>query len=637
MGAAHNDMAGSWLRQARGLIVAARLPALVALTVSACNQAERVIPAPTPQASSAPPTAESANCEINYVVLPHDGRLVPDPAKYVVDGTFLYNGVYSGLTGLNPVTGEPVPALAASYSSSDDGRVYTFRLRDGLKFSDGTPVEPADIEFSWARALSPELRSPWSEYVLGNIVGADQVGADSARELAGFTIVDASTIEVSLATPDVDFPAKLANRVASVLKESNVDQWAPYWTDPWIAVTMDGWWGLSDLPVGTGPLKVDELDYWNNSAVLMPNEHYWGESSGSTGVIHRDQFEDENSPVTVLDDARDSEFGSELIGVNDLWIPSLRDFDIVEAGVNYVLSPRMFRDERHDWIVDSLRLGYQRELSARLPEVSFLAMNSAVAPFDDVNFRRALFTASDLRHLNYWSDSVAVPRRRALGLLPADGRSTRRNEDTDADRELSVELMERSRYAHNLFNHRIEFHSLGALMPFDFNAISSHWDDLFGVNVSVDEGRRIGQGLLLFSVGPDNVQRYNHELESGTLQLRFVEVQPTSNSPEEILGLFRNLFGPNADSPEVREVNALLDAAAAEADVVKRTQLYADIEAHILDRALVIPISWGSTTNVDYVREWISGYEPSRYPSSLFKNVTVDTSHPDYPSDRPCR
>lgn len=87
----------------------------------------------------------------------------------------------------------------------------------------------------------------------------------------------------------------------------------------------------------------------------------------------------------------------------------------------------------------------------------------------------------------------------------------------------------------------------------------------------------------------------------------------------------------------MRDLNALLDAAAAEADAVKRAQLYADIEQHILDRALAIPIAWGSSTKYELVREWISGYEPSRYPSSAFKNVTVDTSHPNYPSDRPCR
>ena len=585
--------------------------------------------------SSAGPVPEK--CDIGYVVLPHDALLTPDPASYPSNGSFLHKEVFSGLTGLHPVTGEVQPELAASFFSSNDGLTYTFRLREGLKFSDGTPVEPSDIEFSWSRALSPELRSPWSEYVLGNVVGADSVTTDSARELAGVTIVDESTIEVRLAFPDVEFPVKLSHRVASVLKESNVSQWPPYWTEPWMTVTMDGSWAWSDFPVGTGPLRVAEFDYWENSAVLVPNDHYWGGSSGSTGVIQRDQIVDENSPVIVLEGDWDSDPRSDSLEMGTPRIPSLQDFDIVEAGRNFVVSPEMFHDYSYDWTEDGGANGYGRVLSARLPEVSFLALNSAVAPFDDVNFRRAMVAAADTRALYYRTDLVAVPRKRASGLLPPKGVVTRRNASMDADEELATGFMQRSKYARDSSIRHIEFHGIGVFMPFDFETVSRFWRRWFGVKVSVDEGRAIGGDMHVFTTGPDNVQRFNGELADGTLQLRFVEVQPTRNSPEEILGLFRNLFGPNADSPEVREVNALLDAAAAEADAVARAELYADIEEHILDRALAIPIAWGSSTKYELVREWISGYEPSRYVSSVFKDVTVDTSHPDYPSDRPCR
>ena len=588
-------------------------------------------------AQDAPADSTLQKCDIEYVVLAHDGRLVPDPAKYAVDGTFLYSEVYSGLTGLDPITGEVQPELAASYSVSDDGLVYTFRLREGLKFSDGTPVESSDVEFSWARALSPELRSPWSEYVLGNVVGADQVTSGSVRELDGVTIVDEMTIEVSLVAPDVEFPAKLAHRVASVLKESNVDQWRSLWTEPWVTVTMGGSGTLSDLPVGTGPLKVGELDYWDNSAVLVPNDYYWDGSPGSTGVIQRDPLVDENALAIAIDDEWGAEAGSVSVEMADPWVPRLQDFDIVESGRNFVVSPEMYRDYSYDWTEDGGAHGYGRIMSTRLPEVSFLALNSAVAPFDDVNFRRAMVAAADTRSLYYRTDSVAVPRKGASGLLPPKGVVTRRGGGMDADEDLAAEFMGRSRYAHNLSNQRIEFHWVNTFMPFDFETVSRFWRKWFGVMLEVDEGRSIGDDMHVFSMGPENVQRFNRELESGTLQLRFVEVQPTRNSPEEILGLFRNLFGPNADSPEVRELNELLDAAAAEVDAVKRAELYADIEEYILDRALAIPIAWGSSTKYELVREWISGYEPSRYPSSVFKDVVVDTSHLDYPSDRPCR
>ena len=117
-------------------------------------------------------------------------------------------------------------------------------------------------------------------------------------------------------------------------------------------------------------------------------------------------------------------------------------------------------------------------------------------------------------------------------------------------------------------------------MPFDYEVHARNWRDWFGVDVRFDRSEETDDGYLLVTVGPETVQRFNGKLESGTLQLRFVEVQPTRSSPEEILGLFRSLFGPNADSSEVQEVNALLDAAAAEADAVKCSQFYTEIEGN---------------------------------------------------------
>ena len=431
----------------RGALAAVFVMAVIALAALACNPAEdsaqvvdlvavtstgndgailHEVEVATPVAVTVVEPDSSAGlvlerCEIGYVVLPHDGLLTPDPASYSSSGSFLHKEVFSGLTGLHPETGEVQPELAASYSLSNDGRVYTFRLREGLKFSDGTSVEPSDVEFSWARALSPELRSPESEIVLGNVVGADQVTSGSVRELAGVTIVDETTIEVSLVAPDVEFPSKLAHRVASVLKESNVDQWPPLWTEPWVTVTMGDSGALSDLPVGTGPLKVGELDYWDNSAVLVPNDYYWDGSPGSTGVIQRDPLVDENSLAIAIDEGRDIEVGSVSVEMADPWIPRLQDFDIVEAGRNFVVSPDMFRDYSYDWTEDGGAHGYGRIVSARLPEVSFLALNSAVAPFDDVNFRRAMVASADTRSLFYHRDSVAVPRKRASELLPPKG------------------------------------------------------------------------------------------------------------------------------------------------------------------------------------------------------------------------
>ena len=70
--------------------------------------------------------------------------------------------LFSGLATLHPRTLEPVPDLAESWEISEDGLTYTFRLREGLTWSDGVAITSATFVESWKRLLSPATAS---EYV----------------------------------------------------------------------------------------------------------------------------------------------------------------------------------------------------------------------------------------------------------------------------------------------------------------------------------------------------------------------------------------------------------------------------------------------------------------------------------------
>src|SRR5918996_3884848 len=78
-----------------------------------------------------------------------------DPA-HIADATDvqLLLQLYAGLTRLDE-DGEAYASLAESWTVSDDGRTYSFRLRDGLRFSDGSPLTAADVSRSWLRILDP--------------------------------------------------------------------------------------------------------------------------------------------------------------------------------------------------------------------------------------------------------------------------------------------------------------------------------------------------------------------------------------------------------------------------------------------------------------------------------------------------
>lgn len=145
-----------------------------------------------------------------------------------------------------------------SYTLSDDGRTYLLKLRDGVKFSDGSGLHASDVRVSLTRVLRPSLRSTSSVALLGGITGAEQVMQGDATDLPGVTVIDPSTIQIRLDAPDWDFAANLAHPVTSVLSEANVAQWDPRWSNPDTASlslrTAD-----TSLPIGTGPLAVPQF------------------------------------------------------------------------------------------------------------------------------------------------------------------------------------------------------------------------------------------------------------------------------------------------------------------------------------------------------------------------------------------
>ncbi|MCJ7624826.1 MAG: ABC transporter substrate-binding protein, partial [Anaerolineaceae bacterium] len=77
------------------------------------------------------------------------------------------------LVAKEPETGEIVPYLAESWEISEDGLTYTFHLKDGIKFHDGTPFTAHDYAFTLNRAIAPETGSPGTAGMLGTLIGAD--------------------------------------------------------------------------------------------------------------------------------------------------------------------------------------------------------------------------------------------------------------------------------------------------------------------------------------------------------------------------------------------------------------------------------------------------------------------------------
>ena len=173
--------------------------------------------------------------------------------------------VFDGLTRFGP-DASLEPALAERWEVSADGRTYTFHLRRGVTFHDGTPFRAEHVVKSWQRVLDPETRGG-RPLPLEPILGARQFQAGEATTIAGLRATDDSTLVVTLAEPFAIFPRLLAMPMAAVVP------------DPIPA-------SFGERPIGTGPWRLVE---WQHDDYLLfaRNDAYWGGAPAAESLLAR--------------------------------------------------------------------------------------------------------------------------------------------------------------------------------------------------------------------------------------------------------------------------------------------------------------------------------------------------------------
>lgn len=195
-----------------------------------------------------------------------DPALGPDANSAVAVGM-----VYTGLVRFDK-TLNIVPDQA-TWSISSDRKTYTFTLKPGITFSDGTPVTAQTYVYTLTRALLPELNSGIAGFFLGNIVGANEVASGKAKTLTGVKALNDTTLQITLTQPTEYFLDIMANSIAFPLNPNVINK---YGQKKWpLEVAGNG--------VGTGPLMVKEWDH-NVKMVFVPNPHWYGAKTRLTEV-----------------------------------------------------------------------------------------------------------------------------------------------------------------------------------------------------------------------------------------------------------------------------------------------------------------------------------------------------------------
>jgi peptide/nickel transport system substrate-binding protein len=175
-----------------------------------------------------------------------------DPGTFTSFGNWMViDCVARGLTHIDYRSTEVQPALAESWTVSDDQLTYTFAIREGVTFHDGNALTARDFERSWRRLFDEDdpTRAP-------NTYAGAELGGDN---VTGFRAVDDRTFEVVLAQPDVAFLARCSNPNSVALSSA--------------AIEAQGQ-AIGDQLVGTGPYRFVSFQE-GQSVTLERFEDYW--------------------------------------------------------------------------------------------------------------------------------------------------------------------------------------------------------------------------------------------------------------------------------------------------------------------------------------------------------------------------
>lgn len=181
------------------------------------------------------------------LVFGHNGEPVSLEPGNITDGISIYvqRQIYDPLVDFKPGTTEPVAGLAVSWFDSPDGKVWTFRLRQGVKFQDGTDLDAEAVKFNTERWWDPKNPTRidaaaryeiWPE-LFGGFKG------DPASILKEVQVVDKYTLRFVLTQPFPAFPAargtsasqaqRPSKRMAANMAPPRVARWAPGLTGSW--------------------------------------------------------------------------------------------------------------------------------------------------------------------------------------------------------------------------------------------------------------------------------------------------------------------------------------------------------------------------------------------------------------------
>lgn len=459
---------------------------------------------------------------------------------------------------------EPIPGQAKSWEVSDDGTVYTFTLRDGIQWTDGTPVTAHDFVFALQRLMNPETAANYAylQYPIKNSEAINKGEITDVGEL-GVKAIDDKTLEITLEEPTPYFIGALTHYTAYPVPKHVVEEKGADWVK------------LENI-VTNGPYKPVE---WvpGSHVTTVKNENYYDAANVSIENVKFFVLEDESAALKRY---------------------RAGEFDILTE----------FPTDQYGWMQENLPGEAQ---VAPFAGLYYYVINSNHPPLDNPDVRKALSMAVNRE--------VIGPQILGTGELPAyswvpPGMANYGEPATVEWKDMAYD--ERVEEAKKL----LESAGFGPDNPLQVQLRYNTNENHKRIAVAVAAmWKPLGVEVELYNT---ETKVHYDELQDGVLEIARAGWLADYNDPDNFLNLLKSGVDYNYGRWSNAEYDALIDKANATTDMDQRAELLRQAEKIALDDTAAIPIYYYLSRNV--VSPKVKGFENNAFDIHRTRWLTIE-------------
>ncbi len=454
-----------------------------------------------------------------------------------------------------------IPGAAESWTVSADGKVYTFKMRAGATWSDGSPVTAGDFVYSWRRVVDPATGSEYASMAFP-ILNAEEINGGKAKpEDMGVKAIDDNTLEVTLKGPTPYFLEMLTHQAMYPVNKANVEKFGNDFVKAGNLVSNGAFTLVENVP--------------NDHIKIVKNAKFYDAASVKLDTVNYIPTEDRAAGIKRFE-------AGEVDSMNDMPTEQLADL--------------------------KAKFGDQIHLTPELGTYYYI-FKSQKAPWNDSKLRNAISMVIDRDQLaeKVWQNSM-IP---AYSLVPPGVKGY----ETSVMEYAEMPQLDREDAAKKVFTELGISPEKPMKLELRYNTSENHKNTAVAFQEML---KPFGFDVSL--VNTDGKTHYSYLEQHGDFDVARAGWIADFKDPVTFLNLAKTGDGNNYGEYSNKDYDALMDKAAVEADPAARMKELSQAEAIMIKDLPLLPLLYYGNHNV--VSSKLHGFSdnvmdvhPSRYIS----------------------